>query len=81
MTLDGHEIFLLVDSIGLPLNIIVLELREKGLSFNIAEFIESARDAGWKRMRVYNMVLYSGIMQNNKEFRKKLILFISHYYD
>ena len=40
--LDGESIFLLMDSHGLPLEIICLELRREGLAFNVLEFVESA---------------------------------------
>lgn len=44
--------FKLVDTQGLPLDIIVMELREKGLGFDVTEFIGAAKKAGWKEKRV-----------------------------
>ena len=78
--LSGYDIFKLVDTFGLPLEIIVLELRDRKMAFNVAEFIQSAKKAGWKKERVYNMVLYSGTMVGNKEFEDKLNMFIEYYY-
>ena len=80
MILSGYDIFKLVDTFGLPLEIIVLELRDKKMAFNIAEFIESANKAKWKKERVYNMILYSGIMKDNEEFKNKLNIYINFYY-
>lgn len=53
---DGHEIFKLVDTYGLPLDIINLILREEGSAFNAAQFIESAYRAGWKKERILWMM-------------------------
>ena len=78
--LSGHDIFKLVDTFGLPLDIIVLELRDRNAAFNVAEFIESASRARWKKERVYNMILYSGVMKDNKEFENKLNMYINYYY-
>jgi len=79
--ISGHDIFKLVDTFGLPLEIIVLELKDRKLAFNVAEFIESAHKAKWKKERVYNMILYSGVMKDNKEFENKLNMFIEYYYN
>lgn len=40
---DGGKIFKLVDTWGLPLDIIVMELRERGLGFNVIQFVQSAK--------------------------------------
>ena len=81
MVVSGKEIFKLVDSIGLPLDVIVMELRDSGDAFNIAEFIESASKAGWPRKRVLNMVQGSSNLQDNQEFNTKLDMFLDHYYE
>lgn len=80
MVLSGHDVFKLVDRYGLPLDIIVLELRERDFAFNTAEFIESAKKANWKKERVYNMILYSGTQKDNEDFKEKLNMFIEYYY-
>ncbi len=49
---SGHEVFKLVDTHGLPLDIIVLELRDRGLGFNVHEFIDSALLAKWTPKRI-----------------------------
>ena len=80
MILSGHEVFKMVDTFGLPLEIIVLELKDRNAAFNVAEFIESASKAKWKKERVYNMILFSGTMKDNEEFKEKLTIFVEHYY-
>ena len=57
---DGGKIFKLVDTWGLPLDIIVMELRERGLGFNVLQFAQSAKKAGWKSGRVHWMLKSSG---------------------
>jgi alanyl-tRNA synthetase len=42
---DGAQIFKLVDSYGLPLEVITDRLREKGMGFNVVEFIQAALDS------------------------------------
>lgn len=49
----GSEVFRLVDTYGIPLDIVVLEFRQKGLGFNIKTFIDSALKAGWKKKRIF----------------------------
>lgn len=39
---NGGEVFKLMDTYGLPLDIIVMELREKKMGFNVVEFIVAA---------------------------------------
>lgn len=53
---NGKDIFKLVDTHGLPLEIIVLELRDKKQHFNAVEFIQAAKKAGWKAQRVWWMM-------------------------
>lgn len=43
--LDGKKIFELMDSKGLPLEIIVLELRRRKRALNIPQFVEAAIDS------------------------------------
>ena len=50
--LDGNYVFKLVDTHGLPLDIIVLELRDRGEGFDVVEFIKAAYKAGWKKKRI-----------------------------
>lgn len=58
--IDGGLIFKLVDTHGLPLDIIVMELRDKELGFNILEFVQAAKKAGWKQERVLWMLKSTG---------------------
>lgn len=58
--LGGDKVFKLVDTWGLPLDIIVMELRDKGMGFNVLEFVQSAKKAGWKKERVHWMLKSSG---------------------
>ncbi len=58
--ISGYEVFKLMDTYGLPLDIIVMELREKKMGFNVVEFIEAAKKAGWKSSRVRWTLLSTG---------------------
>jgi alanyl-tRNA synthetase len=42
---SGAFIFQLIDSIGLPLDIVVQELKEKCLAFDMVGFIQAAKDS------------------------------------
>lgn len=37
-----------------------MELRERGLGFNVIQFVQSAKKAGWKSGRVHWMLKSSG---------------------
>jgi len=76
--LSGHVVFKLVDEKGLPLDIIVLELRDKGMGFNVLEFIESACKAKWTKERILNMLLYSG-NKIDTELQTRIELAIKFY--
>lgn len=43
--ISGAFIFRLVDSIGLPLDILVQELKEKQFAFDMVGFIQAAKDS------------------------------------
>ncbi len=49
---NGSDIFKLVDTYGLPLDIINLMLREKGEVFNCEEFILAGIKGGWTGERI-----------------------------
>lgn len=40
--ISGKEVFKFLDSYGLPLDIMILEMRKNGLFFDVKEFIEAA---------------------------------------
>lgn len=63
MVYKGDEIFKMVDTYGLPLDIIVLELREKGRGFDVLGFIDKALSVGWTKKRIYNML---NVAQNDE---------------
>lgn len=50
--LCGEKIFRLMDTRGLPLDIIVLELRDSAMAFNVKTFIDTALKSGWKPKRI-----------------------------
>ena len=80
VVLSGKEIFKLVDQNGLPLDIIILELRERNAAFDLSEFIGSAKKAGWKQARVRNMVLACTSLSSNSEFTTKFDMFLGYHY-
>lgn len=43
--ISGAFIFQLIDSIGLPLDIIIQELKERHLAFDMVGFIQAAKDS------------------------------------
>ena len=47
--LSGEYIFKLVDTYGLPMDMVNETLRERGLGFNVVEFVKCAILAGWGR--------------------------------
>lgn len=44
--LSGKTVFRIMDSVGLPLDIIVQELRAKGAAFDILDFVKAAKKSG-----------------------------------
>jgi len=79
--ISGHKIFYLVHRNGLPLDIINLELKNKGEAFNIEEFVESAIIAGWTRIRVENTLVYNcGNLSENNTFRALLNILLDKHF-
>lgn len=76
---SGHEIFKLVDTHGLPLDIIVLELRDRSEHFNVAEFVQSAVKAGWSKSRLLWMMNISD--EKYSELVKKYYDFFKNQYE
>jgi len=64
---NGHQIFKLVDTYGLPLDIINLILRERNEHFNVAQFVESAVKANWTKERI------TWMLNINDQYYKDLI--------
>lgn len=71
---SGAEIFKLVDTHGLPLDIINMSLREKNAFFNCEEFIAAAKTAGWTPKRIVNTLISASPLQGDKlaELKSKL---------
>lgn len=67
---DGAEIFKLMDTYGLPLDIINMMLRERGAFFSAPEFIQAAKIGRWKEERIYQTLLSASPLQGNE--RSKL---------
>ncbi len=60
---SGQAIFLLVDTHGLPLDIINMMLREQGDIFRADEFIEVAKKGGWPDKRILNTMISASPLQ------------------
>jgi alanyl-tRNA synthetase len=73
---SGHDIFKMVDTYGFPLDIIVLELRDNGQHFNVAQFIESAVKAGWKKIRIVRML---GVNAENERVKELIEKYTDYY--
>jgi alanyl-tRNA synthetase len=78
--IPGEEIFKLVDTHGLPLDIINLELRDKGSFFDVWGFIRAALNAGWTKNRTYNTLLASSPHSNDEGFCDKLEFMVNLVY-
>lgn len=50
--MNGATAFYLVDTIGLPLDLLKDELREKHCGFDVLGFVLAARSAGWPNKRI-----------------------------
>jgi alanyl-tRNA synthetase len=51
-SVSGKFLFDLSDTHGLPIEIAVQEILERGLSINWLEFIKEAQIAGWKNRKI-----------------------------
>lgn len=63
---SGHDIFKLMDTHGLPLDVINMMLREQGDIFNAAEFIEAAKKSGWPDKRILNTMISASPLQGQE---------------
>ena len=55
---SGNVIFKLMDTHGLPFDIILCELHDRGLAFNVHEFIISAiKSKNFSRKRLTNLLI------------------------
>jgi hypothetical protein len=56
VTPDGEVVvegvFHLYDTVGLPLSVVVSELRRRGLVMSVPHFITEAQQAGWKERTI-----------------------------
>jgi alanyl-tRNA synthetase len=57
--IKGEEIFKLMDTSGLPLDIINLQLRDNDMHFEVEGFIKAAIKAGWKRKTIFDNLFYN----------------------
>lgn len=72
--IDGKFIFYLVDSVGLPLDIINEELRESGIGFDVEGFIRAAKKStNYTIKRLKN--LFNSEIDNKSEELKSLIIY------
>lgn len=55
--MSGKRVFELVDRHGMPIMVINAALRERGVGFDVPEFIEAARNAGWKNRTIRTTLL------------------------
>lgn len=76
---NGSEVFKLVDTHGIPLDVIVLELRDKNRAFNIAQFIEAASLQGWPEKRTVSTIVATS-NDKSKRFKGMLAILCSKYY-
>ena len=75
----GHDVFKLMDSCGLPLEIITEQCREKDMYFNVYEFIVSAYKSKNYSIDRLKVILKECVVKN--EFQEKLIdRFVDHVY-
>lgn len=70
--ISGKQIFKLVTEQGLSLDIINIELREKGLHFDTCGFIAQAVVEGWTEKRTIQTLMANSINPNNKELSVKI---------
>jgi alanyl-tRNA synthetase len=54
---NGAEVFKLTDTVGYPLELVTLSLRERGLGFDVPGFMRAARLAGWSQKRTLARIL------------------------
>ena len=73
MMYNGADIFKLVDTHGLPLEIVNMQLREQGSFFNVEEFISAAKKS-WTDDRIYLTLVGSSPLQGEKmeELKERL---------
>lgn len=71
---SGYDIFKLVDTHGLPLDIVNLMLREKGESFNTPEFIIAALKGKWTPKRIELTLIASAKPDTDIEALRKRII-------
>lgn len=69
---SGEDVFKLVDTHGLPLEIVNMQLREVGGWFDVTEFISAAKS--WPKDRIYLTLIGSSPLQGEKmeELKVKL---------
>lgn len=55
--MDGHKMFRIMDSFGLPFEVIVDELALRGMAFNVYEFCQAAAASGnYSAKRLYRLL-------------------------
>lgn len=56
LVLDGARCFTLVDTFGMPFDMMLEVLKERGLTFNWVEFVRAALGYGWKIEKLRDIV-------------------------
>ncbi|MCA9495851.1 MAG: hypothetical protein KC589_02825 [Nanoarchaeota archaeon] len=81
--LHGKPIFKLMDTHGIPLDIINEILRRKSSAFNIADFIIAAKESkNYSKIRITKLLTENSPLdvENNKEYFEDLKMLIDKIY-
>lgn len=78
---NGNFVFKLMDSKGLPLDIILVELREKSLAFDLIGFIEAAIKSKNYSKKKLRSLIESNRPKNDKDFMSHVDALLSRCFD
>ena len=71
--IDGKEVLSLVDSKGLPLEAVNIHLREKGMGFDVVQFVKAAlASKNFTYDTIKQRLVEAMLPQNRDEFIKEL---------
>ena len=71
--IDGETVYLLMDSKGLPLEIITLCLREKGMGFDVVQFVKTAlASKNFTYNKIKRRLVEAMLPEDRDEFVKEL---------
>lgn len=66
--MSGDVIFKFLDSYGLPLDIMLLELESKGLAFDVLGFIKAAKNSGnYENVDRLRILIFSNLVTHGNE--------------